>query len=258
MYISRAARDFITRWGGNPDAEDNTGADLVTHLAALHEKARSGNLLSMASALRHGYAPDHDSSGGCMGALHEAVDTCHWAMADELLRHPIKRSHLLEALGTLLSHNEFYGCADKCTRKSHEYALRLMQRLEGLTQDECQRMLRQAFNGSALSFLLPLMHNGASMAPEEEWGEPSGWEWDCWIADEEEKDSFANRLRAFYRERLPRLLEQHRLHFPDFPVKDGKLYFTGNPSTKLPILSVRQQRNAMKDLERAALLFARF
>ena len=58
-------------------------------------------------------------------------------------------------------------------------------------------------------------------------------------------------------EGVPRLLEQHRTRFPDFPVSDGKLYFTGDPSASLPMLSVRRPRHRMKDIERAALLFAR-
>ena len=45
-------------------------------------------------------------------------------------------------------------------------------------------------------------------------------------------------------------------HFPDFPVIDGKLRFTGNPAARLPLLSIRRPREKMKDLERSALLFA--
>lgn len=257
MYLSEDAGDFIARWGRDPGAEDDYGEDLVAHLAARHTRARNGNLVSMASALRHGYAPDRDSTGCCLGALHEAVDSCHWAMADELLRHRIRRSHLLTALGTLLSHGEFYGYSDPDSGRIHEYTLRLIQRLDGLTQAECQHMLKQAFNGSAMSFHLPFMLNGATLAPMEEWGEQSDWEWYCWVVDEEEKGAFANRLRRFYRERLPRLLEQHHGHFPDFPVRNGRLFFTGNPSARLRMLSVRHPRHRMKDIERATLLFAR-
>ncbi len=205
----------------------------------------------------HEHAPNHDSTDDCLGALHEAVDSCHWAMADELLRHPIKRSHLLTALGTLLSHGTFYGYTDRYTRKTHEYTLRLIQRLNGLTQEECLRMLKQAFNGSAMSFHLPLMLSGATIAPIQQWGENSAWEWYCWEVDEDEKGIFANLLRRFYSERLPRLLEQHRRHFPDFSVSNGKLYYTGNPAARLPMRSVRRPRKRMKDIERAALLFAR-
>ena len=257
MYLSADAADFITRWGNATGAEDDYGADLVAHLAGLHSRTRGGNLVSLGSALRHGYEPDHDSTGICLGALHEAVDMCHWAAADELLRHRIKRSHLLTALSTLLSHGEFYGYTEPDAGRIHEYTLRLIQRLDGLTQEECQRMLKQAFNGSAMSFHLPFMLNGATLAPMEEWGEQSDWEWDCWVVDEEEKGAFANRLRRFYCERLPRLLEQHHGHFPDFPVRNGRLFFTGNPSARLPMLCVRRPRNRMKDIERAALLFAK-
>ena len=256
MYLSEDAGAFIARWGNEPGAEDAYGADLVAHLAGRHGRVRNGNLVSMASALRHGYVPDRDSTGTCPGALHEAVDMCHWALADELLRHTIKRSHLLAALGTLLSHGEFYSYTAPDARKTHEYTLRLIQRLNGLTQEECQHMLKQAFNGSAMSFHLPLMLTGATLATMEDWGEKSGWEWYNWVVDEE-KSTFATLLRRFYSERLPRLLAQHRHHFPDFAARDGRLYFTGNPATRLPMLSVRRQRNRMKDLERAALLFAR-
>ena len=66
-------------------------------------------------------------------------------------------------------------------------------------------------------------------------------------------------MRRFFRERLPRLQQTSSHCFPDFVVKDGRLYFTGNPAAKLPLLSRRRHRyrDRMKDIERAALLFAK-
>ena len=260
MFLSSDAHDFFTRWGDAPGVQDEYGYDVAAYLADSPGIGRHRrNFVSLDSLLRHGYAPDHDSTGTCLGALHEAVDRHNWAAADVLLRYPIQRSHLLTALGNLLSHGESYGYANRRTRKEHEYALLLIQRLNGLTQQECQSMLCQAFNGSVLSFHLPFMLNGAFIPPPSEWDKPRDelW-WYSWMMDEDEQGTDANRMRLFYSERLPRLLEQHRHHFPDFEVRDGKLYFTGNPAARLPLLSVRRPRMSMKDLERAALLLAKY
>lgn len=255
MFLSSDAHNFFARWGDVPDAQDEYDRDIVACLAGSYERK---SLVSLDSLLRHGYAPDHDSTGICLGALHEAVDMHNWAAADALLRYPVKRSHLLTALGALLSHGEYLGYAHPSTRKEHEYSLQLLQRLNGVTQEECQYLLSQAFNGSALAFHLPLMLNGAVIPPAEEWGNPQAEHiWDNWLPDDE-TDPDATLMRLFYSERLPRLLEQHRHHFPDFEVRDGKLYFTGNPAARLPLLSVRRPRMSMKDLERAALLLAKY
>ena len=64
-------------------------------------------------------------------------------------------------------------------------------------------------------------------------------------------------MRQFFHERLPKLIDQHRHRFPDFEIRGERLYFTGNPTTRQPLLCTRRNRKRMKDIERSALLFAR-
>ena len=99
------------------------------------------------------------------------------------------------------------------------------------------------------------MSGGVNIPPQEEWDCRTGDLW--WYADLEGNDIFSRLMRGFFLERLPQLLEKHRHRFSDFEVRDSRLYFTGTPATKLPLLCTRRRRRRMKDIERSALLFAR-
>ena len=255
VFYSEAARDFMKRWGGSPDAVNDIGQNLVTHLAGYGRG--KGDLVSLESALRHGYTAEMDGDVW-QSALHEAVDMHHWAAVDVLLRFPIAREHVLMALCTLLSHAEPLAETKHRARDEYRYALILFQRLDGATQAECQRLLCAAFNGSALAWFIPLMSMGVQIPPQEEWDNRTGELW--WYnnyADPEEKGIFDQLMRQFYHERLPQLAEQHRHRFPDFEIRGERLYFTGNPATRQPLLCTRRSRKRMKDIERSALLFAR-
>lgn len=243
MYLSQQARQFISRWGSFPGAQDDYGRDVISYLADRGWQGKDRkNLICLDSLLRNGYQTDA-AEDICQSALKDAVDMGVWAMADVLLRFPICREHLLEALQNLMSQMLCFGDSRFGTRKTHEYALKLMQRLGGLSPEECQRLIDSAADGAAFSFLLPLMLNGATPPALHMW-------------EDIPLSPFERLQQQFLSERLPRLLEQHRHHFPDFPVIDGKLRFTGNPAARLPLLSIRRPREKMKDLERAALLFA--
>ena len=254
VFYSKAARDFMKRWGDSPDAVNDIGQNLVTHLAGYGRS--KGDLVSLESALRHGYTSEMDGDVW-QSALHEAVDMHHWAAVDVLLRFPVSREHVLLALCTLLSHAEPLAETKHKARDEYRYALILFQRLGGATQEECRRLLCAAFNGSALAWFIPLMSMGVNIPPQEEWDCRTGDLW--WYADLEGNDIFSRLMRGFFLERLPQLLEKHRHRFSDFEVRDNRLYFTGTPATKLPLLCTRRSRSRrrMKDIERAALLFAR-
>lgn len=255
MFCSVGASEFIRRWGGGLDAQDDSGCNLVTWLAGYGRS--KGDLVSLESAIRHGYKADVDGDIW-QSALHEAVDMYHWAAVDVLLRFPIAREHVLMALCTLLSHAEPLAGTKHRARDEHRYALILFQRLNGATQAECRRLLCAAFNGSALAWFVPLMSMGVQIPPQEEWDNRTGelW-WYNGYADPEEKGIFDQLMRQFFHERLPQLVEQHRHRFPDFEIRGERLYFTGNPATRLPLLCTRRSRGRMKDIERSALLFAR-
>jgi hypothetical protein len=63
-------------------------------------------------------------------------------------------------------------------------------------------------------------------------------------------------MRRFLHKQLPQLAEQYRHRFTDFEIRGGRLHFTGNPATRLPLLCTRRSRERMKDIERTSLLFA--
>lgn len=263
MFYSEEARRFMEQWGYEPEAVDTYGRNLVAHLAGWSTRGRDKrNLVSMQSAILHGYKPDVDGEIW-QSALHEAADLRHWAMVETLLRFNISRNHILLALGTLLSQAPLLDATRCRAHDDHRYALLLFQRLNGATQEECRYLLSKALNGSAMAWFLPLMLNGVPLPPPEKW---HSWDecgddlwWFCDDADPEEKGIFAGLMRRFFSERLPRLQQTSMHCFPDFVVKDRRLYFTGNPAAKLPLLSCRRHRyrNRMKDIERAALLFAK-
>ena len=127
--------------------------------------------------------------------------------------------------------------------------------------NECLYLLCQAFNGTALPWFLPLMLMGISIPPREKWDEwcldENGLWWFNYYNDPEEKGIFANLVRLFLQERLPWLLATHSHRLTDFEIRGNRLYFIGNPSTRLPLLCTRHHRQRMKDIEREALLFAR-
>lgn len=261
MFYSEEARRFVEQWGHEPEAVDMYGRNLVAHLAGWSTRGRDKrNLVSMQSAIRHGYKPDVDGEVW-QSVLYEAADLRHWAMVEALLRFNISRSHILLALGTLLSQAPLLDATRCRARDDHRYALLLFQRLNGATQEECRYLLSKALNGSAIAWFLPLMLNGVSLPPIEEW---HGWDdgggdlwWFCDDAGPEEKGIFAGLMRRFFSERLPRLQQTCQHRFPDFEVREGRLYFTGNPAARQPLLSRRRHRYRMKDIERATLLFAR-
>ena len=263
MFYSADARSFVKEWGDSLQAVDCYDRNLVTMLAERGARGRhKRNLVSLQSAIRHGYQADIDGNIW-QSALYQAVDMCNWSMADALLRFNIKRSHILKALGTLLSQAPLLDYSMLRARDEHRYALILFQRLNGATQEECRHLLSRALNGSAMAWFLPLMLNGVTIPPVEEWhnwheGNDEFW-WFCDDAAPEEKGIFAGLMRQFFRERLPRLQQSCSHHFPDFVVKDARLYYTGNPTARLPLLSCRRKRyrERMKDIERSALLFAR-
>lgn len=255
MFFSAAAKVFVEKWGHAPDAMNTYGHNLVAWLAGYGRS--KGDLVSLESAIRHGYKADMDGNIW-QSALHEAVDMCHWAAVDVLLRFPISREHVLMALCTLLSNAEPLAETKRGARDEYRYSLILFQRLNGATQEECRRLLCAAFNGSALAWFVPLMSMGVTLPPQEKWDNRTDELW--WYndyTDPEEKGSFARLMRCFFHERLPQLIEQHRHHFPDFEIRGERLYFTGNPATRLPLLCTRRSRGRMKDIERSALLFAR-
>lgn len=234
---------------------DDHGYNLVAWLAGYGRG--KGDLVSLESAIRHGYKADVDGDIW-QSALHEAVDMHHWAAVNVLLRFPIAREHVLMALCTLLSHAEPLAGTKHRARDEYRYALILFQRLNGATQEECRRLLCAAFNGSALAWFIPLMSMGVQIPPQEEWDNRTGELW--WYndyADPEEKGIFDQLMRQFFHERLPKLIEQHRHRFPDFEIRGERLYFTGNPTTRLPLLCTHRSRKRMKDIERSTLLFAR-
>lgn len=255
MFCSVGASEFIRRWGGGLDALDDNGCNLVTWLAGYGRS--KGDLVSLESAIRHGYKPDVEGDVW-QSALHEAVDMHHWAAVDVLLRFPVSREHVLMALCSLLSHAEPLAETKHRARDEYKYSLILFQRLEGATLEECRRLLCAAFNGSALAWFIPLMSMGVNIPPQEEWDCRTG---DLWwynaYADLEESDIFSQLMRSFFLERLPQLFDKHRHRFPDFEIRANRLYFTGNPAAKLPLLCTRRHRERMKDIERSALLFAR-
>lgn len=263
MFYSADAREFVEKWGYAPEAVDEYDRDLVAMLAERGARGRHRrNLVSLQSAIRHGYKPDIDGAIW-QSALYQAVDMRNWSMADTLLRFDISRSQVLTALGAMLNQAPTLDESTCRARDDHRYALLLFQHLNGATREECRYLLSKALNGSAMAWFLPLMLNGATLPPPEEWhgwneGNDHEW-WFCLDADPEEKDIFAELMRQFFRERLHRLQATHGHRFPDFEVRDGHLYFTGNPSARLPLLSRRRHRfrRRMKDIERAALLFAR-
>ncbi len=182
----------------------------------------------------------------------------HWAAVDVLLRFPVSREHVLMALCTLLTHAEPLAETKHRARDEYKYSLILFQRLEGATLEECRRLLCAAFNGSALAWFIPLMSMGVNIPPQEEWDcrTEDLW-WYNYYTDLEGNDNFSRLMRSFFLERLPQLLERHRHRFPDFEIRNNRLYFTGNPAAKLPLLCTRRHRERMKDIERSALLFAR-
>lgn len=234
---------------------DGYGNNLVTWLAGYGRD--KGALVSLESAIRHGCKADVDGDIW-QSALHEAVDMHHWAAVDVLLRFPISREHVLMALCTLLSHAEPLAETKHRARDEYRYALILFQRLDGATQAECRRLLCAAFSGSALAWFIPLMSMGVQIPPQEKWDgrtDDLWWYNDC--ADPEEKGLFTQLMLRFFLERLPQLVEQHGHRFPDFEIRGERLYFTGNPTTRLPLLSTRRSRKRMKDIVRSALLFAR-
>ena len=261
MFYSEEARRFVEKWGNAPEAVDTYGRNLVAHLAGWSTRGRDKrNLVSMQSAILHGYKPDVDGEIW-QSALHEAADLRHWAMVEAMLRFNISRSHILLALGTLLSQSPLLDASRCRARDDHRNALLLFQRLNGATQEECRYLLSKALIGSAMGWFLPLMQNGVSLPPMEEW---HGWDeggddlwWYCNDAAPEGKGIFARLMRRFFSERLPKLQQADCVLFPDFEVREGRLYFTGNPAAKLPLLSRRRHRHRMKDIERAALLFAK-
>mgnify|MGYP003300734752 CR=1 FL=1 len=263
MFYSADARKFAEKWGCEPDAVDDYDCNLVAFLAERGARGRhKHNLVSLQSAIQHGYRPDTDGPIW-QQALYQAVDMRNWSMAEVLLRFDIRRSHILTALGTLLSQAPLLDESQCRARDDHRYALLLFRHLNGATQEECRHLLSKALNGSAMAWFLPLMLNGVSLPPMEEW---HGWDeggadlwWFCDDAAPEEKGIFAGLMCRFFRERLPRLQQASMHRFPDFVVEDGRLYFTGNPAAKLPLLSRRRHRyrNRLKDIERAALLFAK-
>ena len=255
MFCSVGASEFIRRWGDGLDATDDSGCNLVAWLAGYGRG--KGDLVSLESAIRHGYKADVDGDVW-QSALHEAVDMHHWAAVDVLLRFPISREHVLMALCTLLSHAEPLAETKHRARDEYRYGLILFQRLNGATQEECRRLLCAAFNGSALAWFVPLMSMGVTLPPQEKWDgrtDDLWWYNDC--ADPKEKGLFTQLMRRFFLERLPQLVEQHGHRFPDFEIRGERLYFTGNPATRLPLLCTRRSRERMKDIERSALLFAR-
>ena len=255
MFCSARAKEFIRRWGDGLDATDDSGCNLVAWLAGYGRG--KGDLVSLESAIRHGYKADVDGDIW-QSALHEAVDMYHWAAVDVLLRFPISREHVLMALCTLLSNAEPLAGTKYRARDEYRYALILFQRLDGATQEECRRLLCAAFNGSALAWFIPLMSMGVQIPPQAEWDNRTGELW--WYndyADPEEKGIFDQLMRQFFHERLSKLAEQHRHRFADFEIRNKRLYFTGNPATRLPLLCTCRSRKRMKDIERSALLFAR-
>lgn len=263
MFYSADAREFVKEWGESLHAVDNYDRNLVAMLAERGARGRHRrNLVSLQSAIRHGYQADIDGNIW-QSALYQAVDMRNWSMVDALLRFDIKRSHILKALGTMLSQAPLLDESKCRARDDHRYALILFQRLNGATQEECLHLLNKALNGSAMAWFLPLMLNGVNLPPMETWHVWNAcndelW-WFCDDADPEEKGIFASLMRRFFRERLPRLQQDCKHRFPDFEVQDARLYYTGSPTTKLPLLSCRRKRyrSRMKDIERSALLFAR-
>lgn len=263
MFYSADAREFVNTWGDSLHAADNYGRNLVTMLAERGARGRHRcNLVSLQSAIRHGYQPDIDGDIW-QSALYQAVDMRNWSMVDALLRFDIKRGHILKALGALLSQAPLLDESRCRARDDHRYALILFQNLNGATQEESLYLLSKALNGSAMAWFLPLMLNNITIPPMEEWhswdeGNDELW-WFCDDADSEGKGIFAELMRQFFRERLPRLQQSCSHSFPDFVVQDARLYFTGNPDARLPLRSFRRKRYRvrMKDIEHAALLFAR-
>ena len=234
---------------------DTYGRNLVTWLAGYGRS--KGDLVCLESAIRHGYKADMDGDVW-QSALHEAADMHHWAAVDVLLRFPIAREHVLMALCTLLSHAEPLAETKRKARDEYRYSLILFQRLNGATQEECRRLLCAAFNGSALAWFIPLMSMGVQIPPLEERNNITNnlW-WDSGYDDPEETGIFAQLMRQFINERLPQLFGKHRHRFPAFEIRDERLYFTGNPDTKLPLRCTRRSCQHMKDIENSALLFAR-
>ncbi len=149
MFYSEEARRFVEQWGHEPEAVDMYGRNLVAHLAGWSTRGRDKrNLVSMQSAIRHGYKPDVDGEVW-QSALHEAADLRLWAMVEALLRFNISRSHILLALGTLLSQAPLLDATRCRARDDHRYALLLFQRLNGATQEECRYLLSKALKWSS-------------------------------------------------------------------------------------------------------------